>query len=129
MAFLRASGVTKVFLIGASLGGHTVLWTASLPNEKIAGVVSLSAPRPGAVPEYDLTADVLRRITAPKLFVAGDREEQFADDAQAMYDLASDPKQLVLLPSDRHGAELVTSSGSLVGRATAVILDFLAANR
>ena len=63
--FLRSKGVSKVFLIGASMGGTASLKVASL--EDVDGVVTLSAPSmsEGLDAREDVTV-----ISAPKLFMA-----------------------------------------------------------
>ncbi len=127
---LGADGATQIFVIGAGLGGHTSLWAASRPGVRFAGVVSVSSPQMaiGGPASYDLIPAVLRSITEPKLFIAGDDPSAEArDDARSMYRSSLEPKQLALLPSAAAGPELFSEgSAEYVKTARQVVLGFLA---
>jgi pimeloyl-ACP methyl ester carboxylesterase len=127
---LRANGATKVFVMGAGLGGHTCLWAASRPGVDFAGVIGVSAPQLaiGGPSSYDLTPTILRSITEPKLFLAGNTVDAEArDDARSMYAASVQPKALELLSSAAAGPELLTeNSAAYVQHAAQIVFDFLA---
>lgn len=130
--YLRGQGAVKVFLIGSSLGARSILWAATQPGVDVAGVIPISAGLKAASrysPEYDLTPEMLHRIDAPKLFMAGESEPEAADGARMLYAASNQPKRLALLPSAHHGTELVTAAEpDVMAEATKLILDFIAAN-
>jgi pimeloyl-ACP methyl ester carboxylesterase len=129
VAYLRSSGATTVIVLGASLGGHACLYAASIRGAEFDGVVSLSAPQYAEGGGPDLTAAVLRRVQAPKLFMAGTLDSKYAADARSMYRASREPRQLALLPSPGHGTDLLTlAPPSLEKRTTTLILDFIAAH-
>jgi dienelactone hydrolase len=127
MAFLKQGGARVAFLIGASLGAHTVLWAAAQPGVTVAGVVALAGGL-GTLPGYTLTPSMMARIAAPKLFIASlhdATQPDAAEAARALFKLARQPKQLVLIDSLYHGAELLTGDGKDIGEAKRVVLAFL----
>ena len=63
--FIKSKGVSRVFLIGASMGGTASLKVAS--REDVAGVITLSAP--WAIEGLDAQEDI-KAVLAPKLFIA-----------------------------------------------------------
>jgi pimeloyl-ACP methyl ester carboxylesterase len=141
---LRANGATKVFIMGAGLGGNTCLWAASRPSVDFAGVIGVSAPQLaiGGPSSYDLTPTILRSIKEPKLFLAGNTVDAEArNDARSMYaasvqpkalELLSSaasvqPKALELLSSAASGPELFSEgSAAYVQHAAQIVFDFLA---
>lgn len=131
--YLHQERVTKVFLVGASLGAHTIMWAAAQPGIETAGLVVISGAEPAAAkysPGYDITPTILQRIHAPKLFIAGTRDPLgVADSAQQLYNDSAEPKQIELVDSVRHGADLLTQSGAdpqVVGRVRQLLFDFVA---
>jgi pimeloyl-ACP methyl ester carboxylesterase len=103
-AKLRALGVRKLVLIGASMGGTAVLSAATSVTPAPAAVISLSGPA-----SFDLMSalDAVPKLAMPKLFVVGSGDIQFADDARELYRRAHDPKQLVVVSSADHGVDLL----------------------
>jgi pimeloyl-ACP methyl ester carboxylesterase len=145
--YLQNRGVSRIFLIGGSMGGLAVLRAAELPELELAGVVSLSTPQwpsryyLGEPVENDVTPGRLTAIDEPKLFIAGTLDIQlpgsaplkagidsvvFADDARAMFEAASEPKHLELIEARHHSSELVTTTEREIVAATRnVIVEFL----
>jgi pimeloyl-ACP methyl ester carboxylesterase len=127
---LRANGATKVFIMGAGLGGNTCLWAASRPSVDFAGVIGVSAPQLaiGGPSSYDLTPTILRSIKEPKLFLAGNTVDAEArNDARSMYAASVQPKALELLSSAASGPELFSEgSAAYVQHAAQIVFDFLA---
>jgi hypothetical protein len=76
-----------------------------------------------------VTPEALRTIRGPKLFLDTELDQDAAADATETYRLATQPKQLVILPkSGLHGADIFTSTDypDVATRATQIPLDFLA---
>jgi pimeloyl-ACP methyl ester carboxylesterase len=109
--YVRVRGATKVFLVGASMGGTAVLAAAANVKPAVAGVVSLSGPRSfGGV---DAEAAV-PRLRVPVLYIVAEEDAGggFAADARALYDrTASSDKALEVLPGFSHGVSLVAFPG------------------
>jgi pimeloyl-ACP methyl ester carboxylesterase len=101
----RARGARKVFAVGASMGGTAVIAAGVHTRPRLAGVISLSGPAAfGGVSAID----VVPRLTVPVLYVVGQFDQDFAADAQTLYDAtASADKAIQVLPVGRHGVELV----------------------
>lgn len=128
-AFMSGQGVEKLFLVGASVGGTASLSLAAnrMPGRpRFDGVVALSAPvsfEGMSVGAKDL-GDLGR---TPKLFIAGDDDPAgAAGAAQQLYDLAPTPKQILIVPTDQHGAFILTDpQGDSADRAQQAMLHFL----
>lgn len=118
---LRKAGVTKVFLVGGSVGGQaSVLAAGELPFP-VAGVISISGvAEPGDV----------ATLKAPFLQVDGDQDDIApADLVQAVYDAATESadRQLVMLPSREHASGLFT--GDQAPKVFRAVLTFLDKHR
>ena len=116
--FIRGRGASKVFLIGASMGGTASLKVAPRPD--VAGVVTLSAPP--LIENLDVRGD-LRSISAPKLFIATRDDGFYARSASLLDQGSDDPKELHFLDGAAHGTDMLT--GDSGPRAQGLILDFL----
>ena len=105
LKFLRERGVTRVALIGASMGGTAVLKVAAA--EELAGVVGLSAP--SRIDNLQVTTQEIGRIKAPKLFIVaeGDDGGSYLRTAQAFLAAASGAKELRSFPGTAHGTDLL----------------------
>ena len=121
--YLEGKGTARVFLMGASLGARSCLWAASRPGVTVAGVIAVSAPLKAVgeySPAYDFTREVVEAIKEPKLLVAGDGDENYATEAQTMFDWAVEPKELSIVSSTAHGPILMGAP-----KAISDVLDFL----
>jgi fermentation-respiration switch protein FrsA (DUF1100 family) len=116
--FLRSKGVSKVFLIGASMGGTASLKVASL--EDVDGVVTLSAPSmsEGLDAREDVTV-----ISAPKLFMAARDDVFYARSVDLFDQTAPDPKERQIVDGNAHGTDML--SGDSGPRVQGFIVDFL----
>lgn len=139
-AYLRDSGVERIFLVGASMGGIAVLRAAQTPDLDFAGVVSLATPQypsryyPNEPEANDLTPERLQQITEPKLFIAGTDDVmenvRFADEARSMFESSNDPKALELIDSRQHSSGLVTTAGAeAVAQTSGLIVAFIEEHR
>jgi dienelactone hydrolase len=109
-AELRRQGVTKLVLVGASMGGTASLVASSIITPPVSGVASLSGPKNYA--GMDAMA-ASKRLTVRVLYMAAQGDEDFAVDARTMY--ASSPsvhKQLVILPGAEHGSDLLVANSA-----------------
>lgn len=119
--FVRSRGANRVVLIGASMGGTASLLAAAEDGVSADVVVALSAP--ASFEGMNLTPDVLTKITAAKLFVAGTGDGSAPDDAQALYAASPPPKRVEILTTDDHGTDIL--DGNQSGRARNLILTYL----
>jgi pimeloyl-ACP methyl ester carboxylesterase len=109
---LRALGVRKVFVVGASMGGIAALVAATQISPPLDGIVSVSSPRRYRTMNGIATA---RRLRVPVLYLAATADDNpsydFSEDAKALHRrAASRDKRLVLLPGPLHGIDLVGRS-------------------
>ena len=102
------------------MGGTAALIAAV--SESLAGIVAVSAPA-----EFQgLDArQAVSSSSCPKLFIAAEGD-QAASSCQSLFQLANEPKEIVLLPGSAHGSDLF--KGKEGARAQKLVLDFLAAN-
>ena len=126
--YMRSRGSERIFLIGASMGGLAAFRAADEGELDLAGIVSLATPQYPSIyyedepSEDDVTPERLQRIAAPKLFIAGAKDVQtpafaplregvfrvrFAEDARAMFEASSEPRQLEIVDSGMHSSDLV----------------------
>jgi pimeloyl-ACP methyl ester carboxylesterase len=119
----RAQGATKVFVVGASIGGNAVVVAGADIRPAVDGVVSLSGPS-----TFRLDAlSAAKRLRVPVLYAAGTIDEGgiYRQDARAMYEATpGSHKAIVLVPTAEHGVQLVGHPGKVRDRVEA----FLAAN-
>jgi pimeloyl-ACP methyl ester carboxylesterase len=117
-ARLRADGSTRIYLVGASMGGTAVLAAGRWIRPAVAGVVSLSGP--AAFRGIDALAAV-KRSRVPERFLAGRLDTQFAVDARRLAKAAvAKDKAVALYPSALHGSSLLADRG-----AHALVLRFV----
>ncbi|HEB12716.1 MAG TPA: alpha/beta hydrolase [Actinobacteria bacterium] len=96
----------KIYVIGASMGGIAALNTALKLD--VSGVVSLSAPSEfmGLKPEN------IKEITAPKLFLASAGDGKAAESARVFYEQAREPREIEILPGNKHGTNILRDQNS-----------------
>jgi dienelactone hydrolase len=103
---LRAGGATRVFAIGASLGGAALL--ADAPGLPVDGVISLSGET--SVPGYRVDAIAsIGRLRAP-LLIVGSRQDRYlpvADALRLLRAAGSKDKRTAFYPGSYHGWDLV----------------------
>lgn len=106
----RVLGAKKVILVGASMGGTAVVVAAANTRPMVDGVVSLSGPSTYGVMNGVVAA---RKLTMPTLYVAGGRDDGFADESRTLYDATgSTSKRLEIVDSDDHGVDLLGDRGT-----------------
>lgn len=105
VGFLRAEGVRRMGLVGASMGGTASIVYASQSGSAIDAVVTLSAP--DAIDGLTAGPDVVRAVDAAKLFIAGNVDGNAAATAQTFYDESVQPKRIEILTTADHGTDLL----------------------
>jgi pimeloyl-ACP methyl ester carboxylesterase len=119
-AELRRLGATKVFLVGASLGGSAVLQAAANVRPPVTGVISVS----GAADLSNAIASV-GGLKVPVLYLAGSGDTDFAHDAHRLYNATREQQKSIRVLKDfRHGTALVAGSAA----ARRLIEEFLRAH-
>lgn len=122
---LRRRGVTRVVLVGLSMGGTAVLVAAARIRPPVAGVVSLSGP--AEFGDMDASAAVAR-LRVPALFMAARADGPFAAAARGLYRAAGTrDKRLVVLSSAAHGTNMLQFGAEGVA-ARAVVRRFVEAH-
>ena len=118
---LRGEGVTRVALVGASMGGTASLIGASQDDVEVEAVITLSAPV--AFEGLEVSPEVISQVEAAKLFLAGHEDAAAAAAAQALYDQSVQPKRLSILTTGDHGTDIL--SGNQGSAATNEIVGWL----
>ena len=118
--YLLARGASKVFLIGASMGGTASLKAAS--RRDVAGVITLSAHP--SLDGLDARED-LKQVTAPKLLIAArDDTNGFYARSVALLDQTSpEPGEKQIVDGSAHGTDML--SGGSGPRVQGLMVDFL----
>jgi pimeloyl-ACP methyl ester carboxylesterase len=112
--YLRSQGVRTVGLVGASMGGTAALVVAAERGDGIDAVVTLSAP--DAIDGLAASPETLQRVTAAKLFLAGQTDGSAAEVAQRFYDEGLPPKRVEILTTGDHGTDLLTGNQAEIAR-------------
>jgi hypothetical protein len=108
-AELRSKGATRVILVGASMGGTTVVAAAPKIKPAVAAVVDLSGPA-----EYEgvNSIEAAPKLTMPAMFVASKDDQPFVDDIGIVYATAtrSPGRKLLIRDGYEHGVDMVKGS-------------------
>jgi pimeloyl-ACP methyl ester carboxylesterase len=109
---LRARGVARVYLMGASLGATASIVAAGRIRPRVAGVVSLSgeANLNGRIADTGLDAETAARtLKVPVLYVAARQDPLTppADVARMRAALRSKGSRVVLFPGTYHGWDML----------------------
>jgi len=121
MDALRSEGVSRIALIGASMGGTASLVAASKEGEDVEAIVTLSAPT--AFEGLVADPETVSQLTAAKLFIAGHADVQAADAVEVLYGEALQPKRPLILTTEDHGTGIL--DGNQAGIASTEILRWL----
>ncbi len=103
---LRRRGARRVAVAGGSMGGNAAIVAAAAIRPPVDGAASVSGP--ASFIGTDALA-AARRLRVPVLFMAGEYDKPYSDDAVAMYRAARSAKKelLIVRGSARHGSALV----------------------
>jgi predicted alpha/beta hydrolase len=126
-AFMRASGAKRIVLGGASWGSVLSIHAASLPDANIQALFSLSGVELAG--GFYLNRDVTRRIPVPKLFLAGQYDDEAAQSARDWIKWSRPPVRGRILDTGLHGTDMIDlASGAdaeIPGKVTDLVLSFL----
>jgi pimeloyl-ACP methyl ester carboxylesterase len=116
----RSLGAKKVVVVGASMGGTAVVVAGANARTVITGVISVSGSRGFGRMNAEVAA---HRLQVPVLYMAGDEDPGFPEDAQVLYDAtATTDKRIEILDSGNHGVLLAAEPA-----ARSLIESFVAA--
>ncbi len=116
--FMLSEGATKIFLIGAGVGGTASLQVGT--REEISGLVTLSASPISN--NLDVIEDV-PNISSPKLFLASNQDLFHARSLDVLEQISVDPKERHRIEGESQGTNmLLGDNGPLV---KGLIVDFL----
>jgi dienelactone hydrolase len=118
---LRAEGVTRFALVGASMGGTASLIVAANHGRDIGAVITLSAPT--AFEGLDAGPGVLAEVSAAKLFIAGHEDVDAAQAVDTLYGESLPPKRPVILTTGDHGTDILT--GNQAGIASTEMINWI----
>ncbi|MDQ6820571.1 MAG: hypothetical protein M3076_09605 [Actinomycetota bacterium] len=125
--FLRGQGVSRVVLMGASVGGAVVIDAGVHLHSAPAAVISLSA-----VPEatnYPFPADA-RRLRSPSFQIGstGDPITQTGNDTRSLFRASPSPaKRRLLIPGEAtHGTDLIGQGAN--SQVRNAIIEFIRAH-
>jgi pimeloyl-ACP methyl ester carboxylesterase len=129
---LRRRGVTRVTLVGASMGGAAVLIAATRVKPQVAAVVSLSGETDptslvGGIPLNAGAA--VRQLTVPTMFVVATNDRYVSvAETRTMHQAVKTPSKRLEVVSGafdgRHGWQLLTDPAD--GQFTSVAADIVA---
>ncbi|HEV8340719.1 MAG TPA: alpha/beta fold hydrolase [bacterium] len=120
IAYATRSGPRPVILAGASMGGTVSLKAAAMrqaSGRPIQGVVVVAS---GTMFRGLDVRPHLGSLRAPKLFLAGNKDQPFADSVRRMHALSPPPKTLRLYPTGAHGTYLFATGHGAAIRAEIV---------
>ena len=101
IAYMRAKGAKQVVLIGASMGGTTVIELAS--ESQVQGVAALSPPAEfGRI--NALTA--VESMVIPLLLIVAENDSQYYSDARKIESAAA-ATQFLLIEGQQHGTNMI----------------------
>ncbi len=104
---LREQGVTKVVIIGASMGATMSVVAAAAIAPPVDGVIALSPPVTFDGINAERAAPSLRM---PALYVAGDTDGDYAEYARAINAATpADNRHLLVVTTPQHGIRLIDS--------------------
>jgi dienelactone hydrolase len=122
VSFVREQGAEQVVLVGASMGGMATAKTAA--STQATAAIILAAPLEASGVGVLVQPEEVQAIAVPKLFITSENDRTVEPEAlQAMYELAVEPKELVMYPGTAHGTDLFkTESGAELQKK---ILEFI----
>jgi dienelactone hydrolase len=121
IAALREEGVSRIGLVGASMGGTASLVAASKEGQEIDALVTLSAPI--GFEGLEASREVLAQVTAAKLFLAGHEDTTATEAVDTLYAETLQPKRPMILTTGDHGTDILT--GNQAGIASTEIIKWL----
>ena len=121
--FLRGRGYDRIVCAGASQGGTACMLAAQ--EEQYLGLIILASSMTAGSRDdaMHLTEEDIALLSPPKLFITAEDDFYVINDMRRMAEAARFPKELVLLPGNRHGTDLFTTETG--GQLTESLLDYI----
>lgn len=120
--FLR-KGAGTVVIGGASLGAMEAMYVAGRSEAEIDGLIWAAGAQ--GYGETDLV-ELAPRVLGPKLYLAGEFDQDLGDLARDLHGASREPKELVLLDTGEHGTDIpVFDEPPIADGFRQAILDFL----
>ena len=120
--FLR-QGAGSVVIGGASLGAMEAMYVAGRGEAEIDGLIWVAGAQ--GYGKADLL-ELAPRVSEPKLYLAGEFDQELGDLAQELHAASREPKELVLLDTGEHGTDIpVFDDPPIADGFRQAILDFL----
>lgn len=109
--YLRAKGVTKLLLVGASKGGTSVLSAAGTIAPPVDAVVSLSAPTTYSGMDASM---VVPNLTMPVFYMAAEFDSPFQDSTKELSKLSKKAKEndLTIVGGSNHGVSMLSDDAN-----------------
>jgi dienelactone hydrolase len=121
---LRDNGAETVIAAGASIGAMASLYAAEQPHSGLNGVVWLAGVLQNR--GYHFQETDVSKIGCPILVISGDEDVYgAAGAARQLHDWATAPIDLLIIPSTRHGTDILTEDGSNATRLVDAMLNFV----
>lgn len=109
--YLRAKGVKKLLLVGASKGGTSVLSAAGAITPPVDAVVSLSAPSTYSGMDASM---VVPNLTMPVFYMAAEFDSPFQDSTKELSKLTKKAKEndLTIVGGSNHGVSMLSDQAN-----------------
>lgn len=130
-----------IVIFGRSLGGAVATWLATQPDVTPAGLVLENTftrgrdiaqtvlPAPGMarmLPDFYPTIDRVGDLAVPLLIVHGERDELIpVEHGHRLYEAATEPKSLYLVPDGRHNDTYVVGGDQYLARITDFVQQYV----
>ena len=125
IASLRSQSIVKIHKVGVMGVGSAGISAiqAAASDTTVSAVITLCAPAQTGRPESD--SAWTKHPPRPLLVIASTKDPLApAEESQKFYDAAKEPKKLVWLATDKHGAELLmTDMEPIVRRVILMLLE------
>jgi len=125
--FLQERNYQHIVCIGASMGGTACIRSAQKHTFDGLVILASTLTAGGGGDALRLTPDDLENLTQPKIFISADKDfGMVVYDTKRMYELSSEPKELLFLSGTQHGTNLFsTDVGEELSAAILRFLEFI----
>lgn len=103
ITFMQSQGANKIILMGASMGGTTVLRVAGKAD--VAAVIAVSVAYGTFIRGITIDKAMVEAITEPKMLV-GSEFDGATEPTKQIFNDAKDPKELHIYPGADHGSNI-----------------------
>ncbi|SDT72207.1 alpha/beta hydrolase [Jiangella sp. DSM 45060] len=121
--YLRDNGAERVVVAGASLGAMASLHVALEPEPPTDAVVWIAGLLHSDGLDFDQAT--VAGLACPALLVSGDQDSYGGADATEQLHAWLPSSELLILPSARHGTDILADGGAPAEQLEAAVLDFV----